>query len=82
MKTGLKIVDGVYVNLANVCVAIFEEKSIQLQFSDENLINVNVPDPKHPYSSGYKIEINELKRIERQVKEYLEVDKVKETAEA
>jgi len=83
MRKGLKVIDGVYINLDNICVAIFEEKSLQLQFSDENLIDVHIPGASYP--AGHKVEINEFKRIEREVKEYLEVDKnqtVKETAVA
>ncbi|PAJ72877.1 hypothetical protein CJF42_18960 [Pseudoalteromonas sp. NBT06-2] len=71
MKKGLKIVDGFYVNLENLCSAIFEERTIQLLFVGEELLDICIAGT--PYAPGQEVEINEFRRIEREVKTYLEI---------
>jgi len=75
MKRGLYIADGFNVNLDNVCVWIVEKTSIQLQManSDEiSIIDIHVENSDDSVPSAiHKVPINEFKRIEREISEYM-----------
>lgn len=75
MKKGLKVKEGVNVNLENVCVWIVEKESIQLQLacSDKlGIIDIFIESSESAkFSHGHKVAINEFKRIEREITEYM-----------
>ncbi|QUI63540.1 hypothetical protein GSF04_13970 [Pseudoalteromonas sp. A22] len=75
MKKGLKVSDGFNVNLDNVCVWIVETESIQLQLacSDElGIIDIVIEGSEAAKcSEGHRVTINEFKRIEREITEYM-----------
>ncbi|MGR6872906.1 hypothetical protein ACU6U9_11490 [Pseudomonas sp. HK3] len=73
-KKGLKIDSQFHVNLEHVCAFIFYEKSIQLQLSDQNIVDIYIQNHDQllvaPHSS---VSVNEFKRIERELKEYMNI---------
>lgn len=75
MKKNLNISGGFNVNLDNVCVWIVEEESIQLQLNgieELAIIDILLKDSKTAeFRNGHKVTINELKRIEREITEYM-----------
>ncbi len=73
-KQGLKIEKGFYVNLDNVCAWSKRPEHIQFQLTDQNLIDVYLNDTESSkYGSGTIVEINEFKRIEREITDYMGV---------
>ena len=78
MKRGLYITDGYYVNLHNVSVWRIKDGFIQLQLSDFYLIEIKV-DGSDVYIGGdenFSVEINEFKRIEREIFEYMGIKQI------
>ncbi|WP_375725250.1 hypothetical protein LXN10_07575 [Arcobacter sp. KX21116] len=75
MKKGLHVSNGFNVNLENVCVWIVEKESIQLQMNSaegmNNLINIILETSDETGSFSHKVSINEFKRIEREITEYM-----------
>ncbi len=71
-KRGLRLEEEFYVNLDNVCAWSTHPEHIQLQMSDQNLIDIYLNDTlSSKYGSGTNVEINELKRIEREIADYM-----------
>jgi len=77
MKKGLKISDSFNVNLDNVCAWHVEKEAIQLQLAcseDFAIIDIVIENSEAAkYSGGHCVSINEFKRIEREVAEYMSV---------
>ncbi|WP_444912337.1 hypothetical protein [Microbulbifer sp. PAAF003] len=77
MKKGLHISKGFNVNLENVAVWIIEENSIQLQMTGMQelaLIDIHLELPDtNPIDRqyGHVVPVNEFKRIEREISEYM-----------
>ena len=72
IKKGLKIDSEFHVNLEHVCAFIFYEKSIQLQLSDQNIVDINVQNKDEiSITTHSTVPVNEFKRIERELKEYM-----------
>ena len=73
MKRGLHIANGFNVNLDNVCVWIVEKETIQLQMVDSNLVNIEIEnnDKTGFFNDAHLVSINEFKRIEREISEYM-----------
>lgn len=73
-KCGLKISDNHYINMENVCSFFIEKDIIHLTLSNEGIKQLVIDEVKDKYSIEYTaISINEFKRIEREVLEYLGV---------
>jgi hypothetical protein len=71
-KRGLRLEEESYINLDNVCAWNIDPEQIHFQMADENLINIYLKDSKSSeYSSETTVEINEFKRIERELMEYM-----------
>ncbi len=74
LKRGLKIEKGFYINLGNICALIIYPESFQFQMSDQNTINVYLKDSESSkYTSESIVEVNEFKRIGRELSEYMGV---------
>ena len=77
MKKGLHIANGFNVNLENVCVWIVEKEKIQLQMSieaDLSIIDIKIENSNKTdffTDTGHSVSINEFKRIEREISEYM-----------
>lgn len=75
MKKGLHISNGFNVNLENVCVWIVEKESIQLQMNSSdgmnNIINIILETSIEREEFNHKVPVNEFKRIEREISEYM-----------
>ncbi len=74
LKRGLRLEKKYFVNLDNVCAWSAHSEHIQLKMSDQNLIDVYLHDTaSSKYGSGTIVEINEFKRIEREIADYMGV---------
>ena len=72
LKKGLKVDPEFFVNLEHVCGWIFHEKSIQLQLSDQNIVDIFLESTDETSIITHPtVTINEFKRIEREIKEYM-----------
>lgn len=72
LRRGILIEKGFHINLENVCSWSSHPEYIQFQMTDQNIINVYVKDSdSSKYTSDSIIEINEFKRIQRELAEYM-----------
>jgi hypothetical protein len=74
VKKGLKVKEGFNVNLENVCVWIAGKEFIRLQLAcsdDLGIIDIAIEDSESANSHGHIVTINEFKRIEREITEYM-----------
>lgn len=72
LKKGLKVDPEFFVSLEHVCAFIFYEKSIQLQLSDQNIVDIYLQNKDEiSVTSHSTVPVNEFKRIEREIKEYM-----------
>lgn len=73
-KRGLRIEQGFYLNLDNVCIWTQHPEHIQFQMTDQNIINIYLKDSdSSKYTSESNVNISEFKRIERELTEYMEL---------
>lgn len=76
LKRGLRIQDNYIVNLDNVCTCYITKDTITLDMSNQEIVNVYLKDSEsHRLTSEINdfaaVEVNEFKRIEREVLEYM-----------
>jgi hypothetical protein len=74
MKKGLKIHTGHYINMENLCTFSVNENTMQIHTTgsdDVNVYTLFVKGTGEFGTLGDPIEINEFKRIEREISQYL-----------
>ena len=78
MKRGLYITDGYYVNLHNVSVWRIKDDFIHLQLIEYHYIDIKVDgcDDSIGGDENFSVEINEFKRIEREIFEYMGIKQI------
>ncbi len=75
-KRGLRLEKEFYINLDNVCAWSITSEQIHFQMVDENIINIYLKGSEvSKYTSETTVEINEFKRIERELMEYMGLEK-------
>jgi hypothetical protein len=71
-KRGLRLEQGFHINLDNLCAWSISPEQLHFEMADENIINIYLKDSKSSkYSSETIVEINDFKRIERELMEYM-----------
>ncbi|MBL4796501.1 MAG: hypothetical protein JKY50_03710 [Oleispira sp.] len=78
MKKGLKITDQVFLNKDNICSWFKNDNSMQIITSasrGENTFDIYTDGSNIPkeHNQSFMLEINEYKRIEREINEYMGV---------
>lgn len=79
MKKGLRITDQFYLNMESICYFIKDDDSLQIETSTssaDKIIDIFLENSgiKSDATLSFSVKINELKRIEREVLQYLGVE--------
>ncbi len=71
-KRGLRLEKDFFINLDNVCGWTHHPEHMQFQLTDQNVIDIYLENSESiPHSSQSHFKINEFKRIERELAEYM-----------
>ena len=78
MNKGLYIAENYYINLAKISSWLNEDNHMQPHLDtteDLNLVDIELKGKSGSFSrdSAFKVEINEFKRIERKINEFMEI---------
>ena len=76
MKKSLKISNNEFLVLNSIALVIFEDTSIQVQMVHPEMVIDIVNKDYNSYFGHHSVPVNEFKRIERELREYLGIEEV------